>query len=176
MADYDPDVPVSHIMSFDTNNLYRHSLSNPLPMSDFEWLSKRQIDALDIESHPKNDPFGYFLEVDLEYPQSLRDMHNDFPLAPEEIEIRDEELSPFMLQMKKKLHLKQQSSGLKLIATLKNKTHYILHYGILKVYMHLGLHLIRIHHCVRFKQGDFLKGYIAHNNRCRKNAKHDFEV
>ena len=83
MADYNPDVSVSHIMSFDANNLYGHSLSNPLPMSDFEWLSRRQIDPLDIESHPKNDPFGYFLEVNLEYPQSLHDTHNDFPLAPE---------------------------------------------------------------------------------------------
>ena len=49
---YDPDMTVSHIMSFDANNLYRHSLSNPLPMSDFEWLSRRQIDALDIEKPP----------------------------------------------------------------------------------------------------------------------------
>ena len=176
MADYNPDVPVSHIMSFDANNLYGHSLSNPLPMSDFEGLSRRQIDALDIESHPKNDPFGYFLEVDLEYPQSLHDTHNDFPLVPEKIEILNEELSPFMLQMKKKLHLKQKSSGLKLIATLKDKTCHILHYEILKFYLRLGLRLIRIHRCMRFKQGDFLKGYIAHKIRCRKNAKHDFEV
>ena len=101
MADYNPVVPVSHIMSFDTNNLYGHSLSNPLPMSDFVWLLRRQIDALDIESHPKNDPFGYFLEVDLEYPQSLHDKHNDFPLVLEKIEKWNEELSPFMLQMKK---------------------------------------------------------------------------
>ena len=35
LENYDPEQPVSHIMSFDANNLYGHSLSMPLPMSDF---------------------------------------------------------------------------------------------------------------------------------------------
>ena len=38
-----------------------------------------------IVNHPKNDSFGYFLEVDLEYAQSLHDMHKDSPLVPKKI-------------------------------------------------------------------------------------------
>ena len=28
---------------------------------------------------------GYFLEVDLEYPEELHELHDDFPLAPQKL-------------------------------------------------------------------------------------------
>ena len=28
---------------------------------------------------------GYFLKVDLEYPDELNELHNDYPLAPEKL-------------------------------------------------------------------------------------------
>ena len=31
----------------------------------------------------KDSSNGYILEVDLEYPDKLHDIHNDYPLAPE---------------------------------------------------------------------------------------------
>ena len=34
-----------------------------------------------------NSSTGYLLEVDLEYSQELHDIHNDYPLAPEKINI-----------------------------------------------------------------------------------------
>ena len=33
---------------------------------------------------------GYTIEVDLEYPQKLHDIYNDYPLAPEKINIQKE--------------------------------------------------------------------------------------
>ena len=30
-------------------------------------------------------PIEYFLEVDLEYPEELHELHNDFPLAPQQL-------------------------------------------------------------------------------------------
>ena len=35
-------------------------------------------------------PKGFVLEVDLEYPKALRELHNDYPLAPDKIKIKKE--------------------------------------------------------------------------------------
>ena len=38
---------------------------------------------------------GYFLEVDLEYPDELHELHNDFPLAPKKIATSSDMLSKY---------------------------------------------------------------------------------
>ena len=42
---------------------------------------------------------GCILEVDLEYPEELRELHNDYPLAPDKIEIKREMLSDCQLKI-----------------------------------------------------------------------------
>ena len=64
-----------------------------------------------------------FLEVDLEYPEDLRDLHNDYPFAPERIKMRNVE--------------KQMSN-------LNTKTNYVVHYENLKLYESLGLKITKI--------------------------------
>ena len=38
---------------------------------------------------------GYILEADLEYPDELHELRNDYPLAPENLEISDDMLSKY---------------------------------------------------------------------------------
>ena len=47
----------------------------------------------------KDSLTGYVLEVDLEYPQELYDIQNDYPLAAEKINIPKERLSNYPLEI-----------------------------------------------------------------------------
>ena len=56
-------------------------MSKLLPTSGFEWMTD---DELDDWKH-----LSCFLEVDLEYPEDLHDLRNDYPLAPEHVQIEN---------------------------------------------------------------------------------------
>ena len=43
----------------------------------------------DLKKHARNSWEGRVLEVDLEYPKELQELHNDFSLAPDNIEIKE---------------------------------------------------------------------------------------
>ena len=38
---------------------------------------------------------GYFLEVELKYPDELHELHNDYPLAPEKLAVPSDMLSNY---------------------------------------------------------------------------------
>ena len=71
--------PTSFVSYLDANNLYGYAMNQPLPTGNFRFLTKDQIDNLDILSIPDDHPMGYILDVDLEYPDSLHELHNDYP-------------------------------------------------------------------------------------------------
>ena len=48
-----------------------------------------------------NNLHGYVLEVDLDYPEELHDVHNEYSMAPEKIKTEDEILSPYSFEIKK---------------------------------------------------------------------------
>ena len=101
-----------------------------------------------------DDNFPCFLEVDLEYPEYLHDLHNDYPLAPERI-------------MADKVE--------KVIPNLNNKTKYSNHYAALKEYISLGLKVTKIDRGITFQESDWFRPYIELNTELRTKAKNDFE-
>ena len=56
---------------------------------------QKKIDKFDIISISDKSPTGYFLDVDLEYPEELHEIHNDFLLAPEKIAVSSDMLSKY---------------------------------------------------------------------------------
>ena len=43
----------------------------------------------------EKSPIGYFLEVDLEYSDELHQLHNGYPLAPEQLVVSSDVLSKY---------------------------------------------------------------------------------
>ena len=72
---FDPSKPSIFIQYLDANNLYGWTMCLPLPVGNFKWMKNPQ----------KWRHIPYILEVELEYPKHLHDLHNDFPLAPENV-------------------------------------------------------------------------------------------
>ena len=62
-------------------------MDQPLPYSDFNFLTKKEINEFCLDCMSENSPIGYILEVDLEYCKELHDSHSYYPLAPETLEI-----------------------------------------------------------------------------------------
>ena len=173
----DPTKLVSWLIYLDANNLYGWAMSQSLPTHGFRWLSPEQIDANfhdaadDIMKLLDDAEDGWIFEVDLEYPEALHDLHNDYPLAPERVIIDKTMLSPLQQQFPKD-QLKPQE---KLTPNLRDKTKYVVHYRNLKFYLEHGMKLTKIHRVLTFKQSPWLKEYIDYNTECRKNSKSVFE-
>ena len=113
-AEFDPVKESKFISYLDANNLYGWAMTKQLSPSGFEWMTD---DELDDWKH-----LSCILEVDLDYPDDLHNLHNDYPLAPERVKIGNVN---------------------KLISNLNNKTNYVAHYENLKLYESLGLKLQR---------------------------------
>ena len=68
-------------------------MSGYLPYDRFKWW--KNVDNFDVNSISEKSPVGYILEVDLEDPDKLHVLHNDYPLAPEKLSIPYDMLSGY---------------------------------------------------------------------------------
>ena len=174
LNNFNPEDINKFILSIDANGLYGFGQSQVLPTGGFAWLNQDEIDKLDINEIPEDSDIGYILEVDLYYPECLHSDHNDFPLAPEKIQIDLETLSPYSRNIARNLDINLTKIK-KLIPNLRNKQKYITHYKNLQLYTLLGLEIIKIHRVLSFKQSDWMKPYIDFNTEKRAKSKSKFE-
>ena len=145
-----------YLMYLDANNLYGRAMSEKLPVHSFKWLSSGEMEKLfnnQVVQIWEKTPC--ILEVDLEYPENLHDLHNDYPFCPERVECKN---------------------GVeKLIPNLRDKTKYVIHYKNLIQCLKAGLKLKKIHRGIKFIESAWIKPYINKNTNLRTQAKNNFE-
>ena len=88
LENYVPNMEISYIAYWDCNSLYATAMCEPLHIGDFSWLNRDKIDSFELMSIAPDANYGYFLEVDLEYPQELHDLHNDYPLCSQQFTVK----------------------------------------------------------------------------------------
>ena len=106
MKDFDKTKPSIFIQYLDANGLYFWTMTQKLPTHGFKWID---VDIPKVEKllKKKDTKKGYIFEVDLVYPESLWEAHNDYPLAPERRKINNVD---------------------KLISSFHTKKNYVVHY------------------------------------------------
>ena len=84
-----------------------------------------------IKNYNENSGIGYFLEVDIDYPKELFNLHKDLLFLPERKKVNKVE---------------------KLICSIEDKEKYVMHIRVLKQALNHGLVLRKVHRVIQFKQ------------------------
>ena len=130
-------------------------MSQKLPVNGFKWVKNlSRFNEIFIRNYDENSNKAYFLEVDIDYPKKLFDLHKDLPFLPERKKVNKIE---------------------KLICDIKDKEKYVVHIKVLKQTLNYGLVLKQVHRVIQYNQKDWLKPYIDMNAKLRKEAKNDLE-
>ena len=82
-------------------------MSQRLPVNGFKWVERLlKFNESFPKGYNENSDWGYFLEVDVEHPNKLFNLHRDLPFLPERMKI-------------------QKCN--KLVCSIQNKENYVVH-------------------------------------------------
>ena len=157
MKDYDKKKKSSYIQYLHANNLYGKAMTEKFQVRGFRWMNDiSKIDEDFVKDYNKNNNKGSILDVDIDYPNKLKNLHSDLPFLPERMIINNTK---------------------KLFCNLNDKKNYIVHINVLKQALDHGLKLRKVHRVIEFDQEAWLKEYIDVNVNIelRKKVTNDFE-
>ena len=103
-----------------------------LPVNDFEWTeetSEFNEDIIKVDNEESAE--GYFLEVDIQYPEKIDEIYSDLPFLPERKKLKKVE---------------------KLLTNFHDKTEYVIHIRNLKQALNHGLVLKNVSRVIKFNQ------------------------
>ena len=140
-------LPNQNLIYLEANNLYEWAMSQSLPT----FLQQDEISTLKLQELSDDAEDSYIFEVDLYYPTHLHDRHYVYPLAPESLVI-DRSLYSSTQQA-----IFPESTQRKLTPNLLDKVKYIVHHRNLKLYLQLGLVVIKVHRVLTSKQSPWFQ-------------------
>ena len=100
------------ILDIDATNLYGRSMSQFLPYDEIEmWHGHPDLLMKWLEeilNTPELNEIGYFLEVDLKYPDNIKEKTERFPFCPENKKIDPDKYNDYMNKIKPKIYTKSK--------------------------------------------------------------------
>ena len=156
------------ILYVDANNLYGWAMSQFLPFDEIKFVN---VSIEDILSTPDNSEIGYFVEVDLKYPDEIKQKTKYFPFCPENKFAPQDKFTDYMKSQKQDSYTKCK----KLICDWTDKKKYLIHYRMLKFYLKHGMVVEKVHEVISFKQSKWLEKYINSNTQKRNKTENKFE-
>ena len=153
---YDVSLPNLNLIYLDANYLYVWAISQPLRPNGFRFLQQDEIEALGELS--EDAEVGFIFEVDLSYSQHLHDSYDDYPFAPELLEI-----GSVMYSSAQQAVFLDTAPQAKLAPNLRDNVRYVVLYRNLKLCLQLCLVVTRVQRVLTFKQSTWLKTYIDFN-------------
>ena len=89
MKEYNKGNEWPYIMYWDANNLYGWEISQNLPVDGFEWKKNTsKFNEKFIKNYKKDSDIEDILEVGVEYPKRLYNLHNNLPFLPIKMKIK----------------------------------------------------------------------------------------
>ena len=97
------------ILYMDATSFYGHSMSQPLPYDETEmWHGHQDLYMNKLEEilyTPCDSDFGFFVEVDLRYPNHIQEKTKIFPFCPETKIFPKEKYNDLMKRTKPKTNM-----------------------------------------------------------------------
>jgi len=147
-----------------------------LPMGGLTWMGKNEKKTFDIQRIDLEGDTGYIIECDLEYPKKLHLKHHNLPLAPEVLQLTEENLSNYAKQALLDSDKQSRYKDVKLLTTFFPRKNYVVHAKNLKLYLDLGMRLTKVHRILKFQQKAFIAPFIAKCTEARQNSKTKFAM
>ena len=114
------------ILYMDATIFHGHSMTQIVPYDEIEmWHGHPDLHMIkpeEIINTPGDSDVGYFVEVDLIYPNNIKEKTKNFPFCPENKNIPDKNID-----YKKKLKPKNYKKSQKLICDWTDKKKYLIH-------------------------------------------------
>ena len=144
-------------------------MSQPLPYDEIKFDRNFNLEV--IINTPVDSDIGYFVKVDLIYPDKIKKKTKYFLFAPVNKIINPDVFSNYMKENKPDTYIQTK----KLICDWSDKKNHLVHYRFFKFYIRHGMIVDKVHEIISFKQSKWLKKYTIFNSQKRNKANNDFE-